>query len=437
MIRKMVPTIEPYRRLAAAMLAAVVAIATGCGDDSSPARGDGSDGDTDNDEDLEPLGGAPFAGLYSRMHVPVFELTLPPESIAGIGADPFTYQPGDLRYRRGDDPTDEIVVHDVGIRLKGMASFQDLGGKAAFKVKFDEFVDGQRLLGLRRLTLNNMIQDPSMVRERLGYLLFRRAGVPAPLCNHARVYVNGEYYGLYANLQTLDDEFVEWLFDPAPGNLFDQPNEQYFVDLEPGSEYLFELETNQDQADISDLVALIAAVNGPIESFVEDAEGMLDLDEVLALGGVQAVVADWDGYFGARNNYKLYHELGRDRFVIFPWGIDQIMGIADGGYIHYGYAIDGSTSNRENGLVFERCKQVDACFERYLDAVADALAVWDETPLLDEIELIYDQIADAAYEDPRKPYTNDDFEYGLDRVREFVGQRGADVAAQLEQWGYE
>ena len=36
-------------------------------------------------------------------------------------------------------------------------------------------------------------------------------GVAAPLCNNARVYVNGVYYGLYANVQTLDDEFVEAL----------------------------------------------------------------------------------------------------------------------------------------------------------------------------------------------------------------------------------
>ena len=73
--------------------------------------------------------------------------------------------------------------------------------------------------------------------------------------------------------------------------------------------------------DISDLTALIDAVNGPIESYVSDAGSMLDLDMWLTAGAVQAIIADWDGYFGAKNNYKLYHELARDRFLLFPWGI--------------------------------------------------------------------------------------------------------------------
>ena len=51
------------------------------------------------------------------------------------------------------------------MRLKGQASFRPLGKKAAFKVKFPE---ANRLLGLKSMTLNNMVQDASMVHETLG-----------------------------------------------------------------------------------------------------------------------------------------------------------------------------------------------------------------------------------------------------------------------------
>ena len=48
-------------------------------------------------------------------------------------------------------------------------------GKAAFKVKFDEYVDDQTFFGLEKLTLNNMVQDRSMIHETLAYELFRAA----------------------------------------------------------------------------------------------------------------------------------------------------------------------------------------------------------------------------------------------------------------------
>ena len=58
----------------------------------------------------------------------------------------------------------------VGVRLKGgLGSFRPLAGKAAFKVKFNHSVAGQRFLGLKKLTLNNMVQDKSMIHETLAY----------------------------------------------------------------------------------------------------------------------------------------------------------------------------------------------------------------------------------------------------------------------------
>lgn len=52
------------------------------------------------------------------------------------------------------------------MRLKGSTSFEDLDGKAAFKLKFPK--DSRpSAFGLKKMTLNNMVQDPSMVHETL------------------------------------------------------------------------------------------------------------------------------------------------------------------------------------------------------------------------------------------------------------------------------
>jgi len=374
--------------------------------------------------------------LFSADAFPTFEITLPPESVTALTDDGEIYQPGTLRYGA-------IEIQNVGVRIKGRASLQGFDEKPSFKIKMNEFVSGQRLLGLKRLTLNNMVQDPSMVRERLGYTVFRAAGVPAPLCNHARVYVNGEYYGLYANVQSLDEVFVGEHWTPSPGNLYDITNAEYHIDFErerpsflnanpAPTETKFELETNKAINDTSDLTALIDAVSvSANRDFLTEVEAVLDLDEVLAMGAVQAVISDWDGYFGARNNYKAYHELSQDRFLLFPWGIDQTFGIQDDVYSKLDYRIDHSNSERSRCLIYDRCEANVTCRARYNEQVALAVAVFEDLDLLAQLQVILDQVDQAAMEDTRKPYSDMTRQTSIEDLHDFLTKRAALVRAQL------
>lgn len=400
----------------------------------------GGCGSKDTDGDGEGDGGGDaFAELYAEDALPTFELTLSEDCERALRGDPYEYCAGDLTYLPDTTGGTPVTLSNVGIRLKGAASFRNLSRKAAFKVKLDEYAGGQRLLGLRRLTFNNMVQDPTMLHERLGYRYYRAAGVPAPLCNHARIYVNGEYFGLYANVQTLDDEFAEHLWDPAPGNLYDAPTGVYFLDLFP--EYLddFDLETNNDVADRSDLDALIEAVDGPDGSFEADADRMLDWTEWLTAAATQAIIADWDGYFAARNNYKFYHELERDRFLVFPWGIDQTFGITDsaaGEPLHYlDYTIDHGQSYRDRGRVFQRCEETPSCWERYLDTVEAALATFEALPLDAEVDAMIEQTEAARSEDERKEHGDETTDRYRAALRTFLAERPDHVRTDLADHG--
>jgi hypothetical protein len=402
--------------------------------------GDADVADAGVDAALADAGAPPahpaFEALYDAQLLPTFEITLPQSSIDALAANPDIYQTGTLRY--GD-----MVLDNVGVRLKGRASFQGLDEKPGLKIKVNEFVAGQRLLGLKRITLNNMIQDPSMVRERLAYAVFREAGVPAPLCNHARVYINGEYYGLYANIQTLDEEFVKSRWRPAPGNLYDITNTQYNIDFErekptffnrnpPPTETLYVLETNTTLNDTSDLTEVINAVSTTPDALFFDAVGaVMDWDEVLLDGAVQAVIADWDGYFGARNNYKAYHELGRNRFVLFPWGVDQTFGIQDNVYNKVNYNIDHSNSERTRSLIYDRCARSTVCQTRYFAQVALAVDAFDRLALATMLDAILAQITPSILEDTRRPYSNATHDTGVVDLRDFLSRRSAIVRAQL------
>jgi hypothetical protein len=109
----------------------------------------------------------------------------------------------------------------VGVRLKGNNSFQPLSGKAALRVKINRFVRGARFSGLKNMTFNNMLQDESMMHEPMAYWAVRELGLPASRSNHALITINGESYGLYANIETVKREIIARWFDNHEGPLFD------------------------------------------------------------------------------------------------------------------------------------------------------------------------------------------------------------------------
>ena len=70
---------------------------------------------------------------------------------------------------------------EVGVRKKGFIGSQS-DTRPSLKLRFDKYVDGQALGGvMERMTLNNGIQDPSMVNTCLVHQIFALAGTPTPV----------------------------------------------------------------------------------------------------------------------------------------------------------------------------------------------------------------------------------------------------------------
>jgi hypothetical protein len=194
------------------------------------------------------------------------------------------------------------------------------------------------------------------------------------------------------------------------------------------------LETNRAQNETSDLDELIRMIFGPHESFVSAAESVVDLDQWLAIGAVQAINADWDSYFfGAPNNYSLYHDLGCDCFLLFPWGVDQTFGIANGRFMRLRHPIGGPRSQRRGGLLFRRCKASPECYERYLGHVERTLQRWESLDLPAELDRILKQIRPSVFEDERRGYPYEEFERAVEGVRRFLLRRGPIVRRQLSR----
>lgn len=115
-------------------------------------------------------------------------------------------------YIMADVVVNGVTYEDVGVRTKGNASLTQVSQSASperysLRIKFDEYIEGQTLLGLDELVLNNMISDPTYMKEYLSQDLMRFIGVEAPLTNYASLSVNGEGIGFYVALESYGSSY--------------------------------------------------------------------------------------------------------------------------------------------------------------------------------------------------------------------------------------
>jgi hypothetical protein len=385
-----------------------IALLVACG-------GPGGGGDGDGGPDTPDAGVDPSEALYDPEVVLDVRITLPPASVDALGVAPDVYVTGDIQV--GDE-----TVSNVGVRLKGEWNFRGLDAKASFKIKFNEFVPGQELRGLRRMTFNGALEDPSYVAERLVYSAFRAAEVPAPRANSARVWVNGELFGLYVNLETEDKTFVGRWFGDDEGNLYEEAG----AELLPGNEGSFELETNETTNDRSDLIAFIAAIEAADDATLDtDLEPVLDVDEFFRCMALEGILNQWDGYgytlFGP-NNFRIYHDPSTGKFSFIPWGMDMALKPYDGGDVDV---------LAPTGMILSRCMNGDACRARYLAAVREMADLVDGLDLPAQADAMYTQIAGHVAEDPRREIDVGTFEAVFAAERSWLTQRGAEVRAVL------
>ncbi len=211
------------------------------------------------------------------------------------------------------------IFTNVAAKLKGAAgSFRPIDDQPALTLHFSKWVDGRRLFGIRRLHLNNSVQDPSFLNEYLGSELFRAAGVPTTRVAWATVELNDRKLGLYVLKEAFETEFLRTCFGSAKGNLYDGG---FVQDIQND----LELDSGDGPKDRSDLKALAAALQEQDrDRRWERLEALLDVDRFASYAALSVMLVDWDGYPLNRNNYRIYFRPDDGRAVFMPHGMDQL-----------------------------------------------------------------------------------------------------------------
>ena len=310
---------------------------------------------------------------------------------------------------------------DVGVRKKGFLGSQS-DTKPALKLRYDKYVDSQSLGGaMERMTLNNSVQDPSLVNTCLSYRVFAAAGNPAPRCNFATVSVNGKDLGLYVHVEEIKAPFLSRHFASAEGNLY----EGTVSDFTPVHRGTIEKKTNTDAADWSDIDAAVAALQDPSDAGLKALGEIVDLDRFLSFWATEVLVGHWDGYAGDRNNYHFYR-VPDGPFVFIPWGTDGTFHLKDDPN-----PFDNISNPPPSVLALtaipNRLYNDGDWRIRYAARLKEILStVWDEEELL----AVVDEMA-AIVQQHALPSAREAAAADTERVRKFILKRRGEILADL------
>lgn len=113
---------------------------------------------------------------------------------------------------------------NVGIRAKGNTSLSTVSSmdsdRYSFKIEFDHYEKGKTYHGLDKLSLNNLIQDTTMMKDYLTYTMINEMGAVSPLCSYVYMTVNGEDWGLYLAVEGIEESFLERNYGSDYGDLY-------------------------------------------------------------------------------------------------------------------------------------------------------------------------------------------------------------------------
>ncbi len=327
----------------------------------------------------------PTASVFQEGVVNRLVLDIPPEGMKVLGQ--YHQVTGQPRPKREDVRVTVReggrVYTNVAVHLKGSYSYQDLDGKPSLTLNFDKFAPGQTFHGLDKIHLNNSIQDPTYLSERISRELFQSAGVPAARVGYAKVRLNDRELGLYVLVEGYNKRFVKRHFPSAKGNLYDGGS---------GNDITKSLEADagENRTNRSDLIQLAAACREKgASNRMAALERILDVDRFLSFAATELLLQHWDGYCLGPNNFRIFHDVSQGRMVFMPHGLDQILGA--------GLSPPKVLTPKWDGLVARGLLSLPEGRRRFLDRVEQVFTNhFIEEKLLARVDQLATQVRDSG-----------------------------------------
>lgn len=323
-------------------------------------------------------------------------------------------QDSPFTYVKADVTIDGVLIEEVGLRKKGFLGSLD-EHRPSLKIKFDKYREQSPVTGLNRLTLNNNKQDASRLSQYLGYRFFNESGTFASRCNLARVTVNGEYLGIYSNVEPIKKPMLARGFGSGTGALF----EGTVTDFYPDFVEKFEKKNS-------------AATSKPIQQVAEALDGdnpdlttlrsIFDFDAFVRYWATESLLGFWDGYTNDQNNFFMYQNPANAKLYFIPWGADALFteSMPLPPYIirpQFVYT---------RALLPNKLYRLPEVQQLYHKTVTELLDThWNETELVDEVDRMEALLKDHILEDNLK------FKGAVNSIRRFIYSRRERLSQEM------
>jgi spore coat protein CotH len=330
---------------------------------------------------------------------------------------------------------DGIRIPEVGIRKKGfIGSLDDV--RPSLKITFSEYTAQKPIAGVDGLTLNNNKQDSAIVSQFLSYKVFNAAGVHAPRCNFARVTVNGNYLGVYSNVESYRKPFLQDRFGDDSGDLY----EGTLTDFYPRTVQRLELKTKRKDENRKDATRLAQLLASSDDLPLDEVNQLVNIDAFLKFWAVESLLGFWDGYSQNQNNFFVYDNPSDGRFYFMPWGADSCFTSGGGPFAMFGGGGKRSLSVQANAMLCNRLFHADGIAPRYKQTMLDVLdKAWNEQSLIAEVDRI-EKLVDGRLHSLQTAQDRDG-PWGkpqtMDGIRDFIRARRAAIASELNEWPVE
>ncbi|MBE1554993.1 CotH kinase family protein [Sporosarcina limicola] len=253
------------------------------------------------------------------MKIPEYQLFIHPIDVSELRKDIWM-----------DDPVSAKLTinkkkYDIDIAYRGshIRDFQ----KKSYHITFYK---PSTYRNVKEIHINAEYKDPSLVRNKLSFDFFNEIGCLSPRSRFVSVKLNGKNEGLYLELESVDEHFLENRQLPKGPIFYAVDGDANFslmsdLDKEVKKSLKFGYEqkvgTEQDEVRLQEMIIKINTISRA--EFENEIVKYLNVEQYLRwLAGV-VFTQNFDGFV---HNYALYQNSETGLFEVIPWDYDATWG---------------------------------------------------------------------------------------------------------------
>lgn len=319
------------------------------------------------------------------------------------------------------------IVYDIGITYRGdhIRRFR----KKSYRIDFGAY--NSDFEG-REIHFNAEYRDPSIIRNKLSFDFFQIIGSISPDCKHVFIELNGKPMGVYLQIESVDDLFLQKRQLPYGPIYYATKYHANFSLLTPRHNPKPSLISGYEQKigsddDNRDLEMFIYKVNTTSQSnFAEEIARCVDIEKYLLwLCGV-VCTQNFDAFI---HNYAIYQNRETKLYQMIPWDYDATWGRDwNGKIMEYNYVpIEGYNTLTARLL---DVKDIRAKYRLLLEEILETSFTVEA--LEPRITNLHKQLRPYVSVDPYKKKSINMFDSELDFILRFISDRNSYLRMHLK-----